>query len=159
MARDPVAKSALVEICGMNEGTKFSKIIRHFPLSFESFDEKPSKRNQHAQKNCIACDFMAVKKPGEADSSRDTKNQAAHGKELIFIENGYGFAIAWIAVSNGIKAVAVLSDASHHDHPMSFAMDFLSKPVLIGDAKIIFSNHCLKDGVKDWGGFLEKLMT
>lgn len=55
--------------------------------------------------------------------------------------------------------MAVLSDGSHHDHPMGYAMDFLKKPIEMGgDVRVIFSNHCTKGGVKDWAGFLEKLM-
>jgi len=80
------------------------------------------------------------------------------GMEHLFVQAGYGFAIAWVAVSNGISHVAILSDASHHDHPMSWAMDFLRTPITKGGIEVIFSNNCLiKTGVKNWIGMLNSL--
>ncbi len=80
------------------------------------------------------------------------------GEEHIFIESGYGFAIAWLALSRGVMKVAVLSDGSHHDHPMCFAMDGMEKTLNIGRATVIFSNSCLNDvGAKDWAGYLKML--
>jgi CheY-like chemotaxis protein len=98
----------------------------------------------------VLTDLLMVK------GSLDTMGKV--GRTMVFTEMGYGFAVAWIAASRGVERIAVLSDANHHDHPMSYALDFFDdKPFTMGHARVIFSNHCLKDGVKDWAKFLKQL--
>lgn len=49
--------------------------------------------------------------------------QGTKGKEFVGKEMPLGTTIALLAISNGIKRVAVVTDTNHHDHPASAAFD------------------------------------
>lgn len=91
--------------------------------------------------------------------SRET--MGPNGMALIFDEMAFGFAISFIAAYRGVHMIAVLSDANHHDHPMSYALDYLASPFQLGDCKLVFSNCWLikwgDEYVKDWKRALDEL--
>src|SRR3989338_4714789 len=64
------------------------------------------------------------------------------GMALAGQEMGLGTTIAFLALSKGVKLVAVVTDTSHHNHPASAALDcFTWKGAFsIGDAKVLLDN-------------------
>lgn len=66
--------------------------------------------------------------------------------------------LAFLALNRGVKKVGILTDADHHNHPASAALDVFHQPFSVGDVKIVISNSSLGlDGRKDWRGLLAKL--
>ena len=68
-----------------------------------------------------------------------------------------GFVIALLAAQAGCQRIAVVTDLNHHQHPMSAALDHLTKPFQINGAKVIFTNRYGGDG-KPWQTVLEELL-
>lgn len=59
--------------------------------------------------------------------------------------------LAFLALGHGVKRVAVLTDAGHHNHPASAALDAFDKTIVLGDAKILLTNRdFVSNGVKQW---------
>jgi CheY-like chemotaxis protein len=71
-----------------------------------------------------------------------------------------GFVVALCAARAGVQMVAVITDANHHNHPMSAALDFLgpanwhhggTPPFQVNGARVIVAHApLLLDGRKDW---------
>jgi hypothetical protein len=76
-----------------------------------------------------------------------------------------GFVVALLAARVGVKRIAVVTDANHHNHPMSAALDWIGsaywdgkeRPTfkVNGAAVLIAHAKLLPDGGKDWAAALE----
>ncbi len=63
------------------------------------------------------------------------------GVRLAGQEMGLGTTIAFLALSKGVKLVAVITDMSHHAHPASAAFDCFSwQAFSIGDARVLLDH-------------------
>ena len=67
------------------------------------------------------------------------KQQGRKGEQFVGQEMPIGTIIALRALAAGVKLVAVVTDASHHDHPASAAFDFFPR-FSMGDVKVLCSN-------------------
>lgn len=66
--------------------------------------------------------------------------------------------LAFLALSRGVKKIGILTDANHHAHPASAAIDVFHGPFTVGDVKIVISNDGIGfDGAKNWKRLLEQL--
>ncbi len=67
--------------------------------------------------------------------------------------------LAFLALSKGMKKVAILTDTNHHHHPASAAIDIFSgKPFFLGDARVLLSNRTFtSEGAKDWSRLIKQL--
>lgn len=66
--------------------------------------------------------------------------------------------LAFLALSRGVKKVAVLTDAGHHDHPASAALDVLGQTMALGDSKVLLTNRgYLSPQGKRWKELKEQL--
>lgn len=82
------------------------------------------------------------------------------GLKLFGHETPVGFALALIAAQAGIPKVAVVTDMNHHHHPMSAAIDWLRKPLIINDSIVQFMHASFnEDGSKDWAKALATLIS
>lgn len=78
-------------------------------------------------------------------------------------EHPVGLMFALTAAARGAKFVAVVSNASHHAHPVAAQLDYFSwideEPLVIRNAKVRFLNEPkhLQSGGKDWAWVLQKL--
>ena len=92
----------------------------------------------------------------------------------------YGLIFILVALRHGVKAIGLLSDGNHHEHPMVWGMDLVDNvPIRIGDTVILsntysgsYYSHYNKpdspeyvpegdplDGAKDWMEFWLMLMS
>ena len=62
----------------------------------------------------------------------------------------YGLVLAFTALRRGIKKIAIISNAGHHDHPIIWAMDSLGEGFSVGETKFIFSQRLIWEGEKGW---------
>lgn len=67
------------------------------------------------------------------------------GEEFIGQEMPLGTSLAFLALSQGIKLVAVVTDTNHHNHPASATFDVFRKVFSIGDAKVFLTNESVVD--------------
>lgn len=76
------------------------------------------------------------------------------GLKFLGHEIPIGFVLALRAAQVGVKHVAVITDASHHNHPMSAALDWIGRtplPFSINGATVRIAHAQLgADGRKDW---------
>ena len=77
----------------------------------------------------------------------------------------YGLAFVLAAMRRGVP-VAIVSDLSHHSHPMSWALDligFSDKAKITMGTSVLSSSTTMKsengERVKDWGKALDKLIS
>jgi CheY-like chemotaxis protein len=66
------------------------------------------------------------------------------GYKYIGQEMPIGTSIAFLALSKGVKRVAVVTDTNHHDHPASATFDDFAEGkdgIRIGDTKILLLNE------------------
>lgn len=73
-----------------------------------------------------------------SDSKLGDKNQVAVGIEMPF-----GVILALFAIKQGVKSIAIVSDANHHDHPGVAATDCICGYMKTGETSLI----CLHDSV------------
>lgn len=87
--------------------------------------------------------------------------------ERFGAEIPYGIVLAMVALRRGVP-VAIVSDKSHHGHPISWTLDLLGfdyspKKVKIGGLDLICSGGMVhesgKVSVKNWKSALEQLMA
>ncbi|MFA6552199.1 MAG: hypothetical protein WCT19_01715 [Candidatus Paceibacterota bacterium] len=68
-----------------------------------------------------------------------------------------GAIIALLAIHNGVKKVAVVTDSNHHDNPASAALDCFQTSMCEG-IELFCTNHCVVEScgeyVKDWATVL-----
>lgn len=66
--------------------------------------------------------------------------------ELVGVQMPIGTTLALLALRNGTKKVAVITDMNHHSHPASAMLDNFGweKPFKIGDAKMLITS-CLRE--------------
>ncbi len=84
------------------------------------------------------------------------------GEGLSFFghETPIGFAFALIAAQAGISKVAVVTDTNHHHHPMSAAIDWVKKPLVVNGSTVQFMHAVLnEDGSKNWEHALKILFS
>lgn len=67
--------------------------------------------------------------------------QAQGSDRLVGQEMPLGTTIALLAISQGIKKVAVVTDMNHHSHPASAAFDCFRESCCAGDLKLVCTNH------------------
>lgn len=96
---------------------------------------------------------------------------ALGGKGAQFIGQAVpiGLILALRAALVGVPRIVVITDASHHDHPMSAALDWLNPSyVLSGGQKILYINDScvlvahaplLDDGRKDWASAFKTVLN
>ncbi len=86
------------------------------------------------------------------------KTLGSKGKKYVGQEMPLTPLLAFLALKQGIKKIGILTDANHHDHPASAAVDIFGSPFVIGNAKIQISNRGVtSEGVKDWKGLMDQL--
>ena len=70
------------------------------------------------------------------------KNQGPRGEKFVGVKMPVGCTPAFFALSRGVKKVAVVTDANHHDHPASAGFDvFGNSSFSVGDARILMTNR------------------
>ena len=70
-----------------------------------------------------------------------------------------GFIIAMDALSKKVKLVAILTDANHHQDPMSKAIDSLAYSFSTGNTHVCITNGSIKNnGEKNWKEVLDHLV-
>lgn len=80
----------------------------------------------------------------QAGASFYPLNGKEHPHQWVGMENQevpLGLFLAIHAIGHGIKLVAVVTDANHHDHPAARALDSIFGIARLGDAKL----HCVND--------------
>ena len=92
--------------------------------------------------------------PAEADTL------GPEGMKFFGHQMPIGLVMVFAAVQAGVKRVAVITDANHHNHPMSAALDILGRVwwdndvvqtfKIDGASVIIAHAPLLPDGRKDW---------
>ncbi len=75
-------------------------------------------------------------------------------------EQPYGLVFALTAVKKGIKRIAVVSNATHHTHPINWALDLVGSgsiwgenampEILPGGVKFLYSNCLIFEDEKAW---------
>lgn len=140
---------------------------------FLGFDRQADKPDKLPQKfDVVLTDLlMPASSIGLSDSSK-----------FAGIEQPYGLNIILLAMSRGVKAIGLLSDGSHHDHPCSIALDgaggYRGRPIKTGDVTLLCSTNGPSfssfydpahvqyvpvgdplDGAKDWMEFWLQLMN
>lgn len=69
-----------------------------------------------------------------------------------------GAIIVLLALKMGVKKIGLVTDANHHDHPASAALDILLGGFSVGDVEIVCTNRAMLSGeFKDWALVLEQL--
>jgi CheY-like chemotaxis protein len=82
---------------------------------------------------------------------------------LVETEAATGFVVAMAAIRAGVKMVGIVTDANHHEDPISkgFDMFFDSGSIFsVGEAKIMLTNNSIIDGeprIKNWKRVLDYL--
>ena len=76
-----------------------------------------------------------------------------------------GFVVAFRAAQAGVKRIAVITDANHHNHPISAALDWIGPAYwdgqkhptfqLNGATVLVAHASFLEDGGKDWTAALK----
>jgi CheY-like chemotaxis protein len=63
--------------------------------------------------------------------------------------------LALLALSRGVKNIGILTDANHHNHPASAALDVFTRAFQAGNTKIRIENSgFVSKGIKQWGQLL-----
>lgn len=63
-------------------------------------------------------------------------------KKFVGQEIAFGAVVALHALAKGVKMVAIVTDANHHDHPAAATLDYPvgGKTTVIGDARLVCIN-------------------
>lgn len=69
--------------------------------------------------------------------------QGAEGWHFVGQEMPLGSIIALLALAEGVKKVAVVTDTNHHHHPASAALDCFNRVGGSGDVRIFCTNNAL----------------
>ncbi|MDO8598650.1 MAG: response regulator [bacterium] len=82
------------------------------------------------------------------------------GLRYLGHEMPIGLILALIAARAGVGRIAVITDANHHNHPMSAAVDWINpaywsaestRTLRVEDARVLIAHApLLPDGRKDW---------
>ena len=80
------------------------------------------------------------------------------GMQYLGHEMPIGLVLAIRAATAGVQLVAVITDANHHNHPMSAAVDWLGVPLLTKDGVIWVQHAKIQNGVKNWQHALDGVM-
>jgi len=88
---------------------------------------------------------------------------SSKGREFAFEQLPYGFPLILIgAQTYQIPRMAIVTDMSHHDHPMAYCLDFVHGTMKIQDSLVRIEHAPMieKNGimVKDWRNVLGYLM-
>lgn len=67
--------------------------------------------------------------------------QGREGERFVGQEMPIGAIIALLAISNGVKKVAVVTDMNHHNHPASAAFDCFRGIGGVGDVTVLCTNR------------------
>jgi hypothetical protein len=86
-------------------------------------------------------DFDAALIDSRVPASPQTR-QTALGQMYMGTEQILGPTLALLAITRGVKRVAVITDADHHDDPASAAFDCFPALGVVGDLRIICANWC-----------------
>lgn len=80
--------------------------------------------------------------------------------EHVGREIAIGFPLL-LSLAGLVGKIAVATDTSHHNHPMSAVVDwFLGDRKLVdGTTVLIMHAHMFEDGTKNWGKVLERLLN
>lgn len=79
-------------------------------------------------------------------------------EQHVGLEMPLGFVLVFLAAAAGTKRIGVVTDLSHHAHPVSAALDHLRKPYTVNGAMVVFSNTAITSEGKDWRQVLESLL-
>lgn len=80
----------------------------------------------------VLCDLM-MPAPSETMGGEGLNHV---GKEMPL-----GLVLAFKALKEGIKYIAVVTDINHHHHPASAALDMLNSPADMGGARVLLTNY------------------
>lgn len=81
---------------------------------------------------------------------------------------GAGWGVLFRAAGAGVKNIAVITDANHHNHPVSALLDFITsaywrdgdKGFTVNQSSVMVTHApLLKDGRKDWSKALATLLA
>jgi len=156
---------------------KFKMLLNQagFADNFNPYNEDVSKEKAEAyyeaqekfNKEVIVCpDFDIVLTDLLVPAS--AQSQGPDSMKYVGQEMPLGTIIAFLAIKNGVKHVGVITDASHHSHPASAALDELGgydgEPFGIGNVRILFASNFLNfgpklkhQGIKNWEKAVEVL--
>ncbi|MDP3731047.1 MAG: hypothetical protein Q8R34_00950 [bacterium] len=120
-----------------------------WPEGFNAYSQEVSKerresylnqRTEFHKKATPVPDFDVVLTDLMVPASKQAMGGA--GMRLAGQEMGLGTTIAFLALSKGVKLVAVITDMSHHAHPASAALDCFTweGTFSVGDAKVLLDN-------------------
>jgi hypothetical protein len=120
------AREQLSDICNLVITDQYERAEQL--LQFRSFD-------------CVLLDLLVPPSP---------RTLGPEGQKHLGTEMPLTPILAFLALSQGVKKVGILTDANHHNHPASAALDIFRDPFMLGDAKVIMSNAPTRDGLKCW---------
>jgi CheY-like chemotaxis protein len=93
----------------------------------------------------------------------------SQGLKFLGHEIPIGLVLALRAAQVGVQWIAVITDANHHNHPMSAALDWLGpqywvsevyRSLRINTSTVLISHApLLADGRKDWARTLQALLS
>lgn len=92
----------------------------------------------------------------------------AEGLRFLGHEIPIGLVLAFRAAAVGVKYVAVITDANHHNHPMSAAIDWINpaywrqdgtRLFVVNDTRVLIAHAPMtSDGCKNWAEALEAVL-
>lgn len=92
-----------------------------------------------------------------------SKNGMGSPAEFAGKEQPYGLSLIMLAMRTGVKAVGILTDGGHHNHPMIWALDTLrgydGKPFAIGETTILCASNGPVFTDSSWDNALQKFVA
>lgn len=142
--REPNRRSALLQFGTRNQVTQFEKYEQALASLADLQQQKP---------DLLLLDMLM---PVEEFTLGTRALQQHKGSQFPA-----GMLILFSALKAGVPQVSLQTDAGHHDHPVTAALDLIgwNSPCQIGASTVTFSHAALKQGVKDWVAVLERADT
>jgi len=108
-----------------------------------AYDERRDAYREANEEATVYPDFDIVLTDLLVPASSRTLGRDA--RRYVGEEMSLGTTIAFLAIKNGMKRIGVITDANHHAHPASAALDKLGgcggEPFNIGDVRVLFASN------------------
>ena len=132
-------KAATEQLAGHNVVTESS-----FSSARHQLDPEASYKRFKGKFDAVLVDLLMPMDVVNAGNGSTFSGTYMGDKGLAFVgqELPLGIFLVLYAAKVGVKNIALLTDADHHDHPASACLDmFQGKPMVIGDAKVLLTNN------------------
>lgn len=160
-AREQLADHNLTVVGSYDEGQEwltpygdlYCKKAREFRKGGMNDDDASAQALQLFKWDVVLIDLML---PASRQALSDEHRHLA-GQEMPI-----GTTLAFLALKQGVKRVAVVTDTNHHHNPASAALDVMCSSFSIGDARMYMTNswsHEHYGSAKPWGSVLTVLLN